>query len=127
MVIEEGYCQGLDTFLTGRLDRKDLNDMTRGILHYAAYSLPFYGLYDQHKKPKKERNKVGVIFSNAVIISFIAKYILFPSYLLVKGAATGDWHPFRFDSKDKVELKVEDKTQKSNDLERTLNLHDISQ
>ena len=63
-----------------------------------------------------------------VQVGYLSFAILWKVYIgsyLGKGINTGDWHPFRFDSKnetelnieDKIESTIEDKIKKSNSLE----------
>jgi hypothetical protein len=122
MVLEEGYNQGLDAFLSGNVNRKDLADISKAILHYTAYILPFYGLVDQRKKPKEERSKAGMIFSEAAIAGLVIKLGLLYGG---KVAATGNWHPFKFDSKHKTE-QIEGVIEKKKDnLEKCVDYDEL--
>jgi hypothetical protein len=85
---------------------------------YLLYLVPFYGTIDQYRKPKRERSKAGVIFSDAIIAGLIIKAGLFYAG---KVATTGDWHPFRFNSKNKIERSIENK----NSLEKTIDYEEI--
>lgn len=83
---------------------------------------PWYNL-----NKSEDRRALANYFVQAGYLSFAILWKVYAGSYLGKGINTGDWHPFRFNSKNKVELKVEDKIKKSSDLERTLNFEDISQ
>jgi len=103
--------------------------------HYVLYTIPGYGVYDQVKKPKGKRSALGFISSGIVTAFFIVKLALLPAYI-GKVAATGNWHPFRFNSKyDETEqvydtinydtINKSEKIEKENKLEKTINYEDI--
>lgn len=80
--------------------------------NYALYVMPGYGLYDQFvRKHKGERNVLGVIGATVSAGFLVAKLVAFPAYVS-KGVATGNWHPFKFEEKEKIE--------QSNDNKKTL-------
>ena len=83
---------------------------------YGLYIIPLYGAIDQYKKPKGKRSKLGIIFSDVITVGFIIKIGLLYAG---KVAATGDWHPFRFNPKEKIEKSAE----KKNNLEKTINYY----
>jgi len=85
---------------------------------YGLYIFPFYGAIDQYKRPKEERSKAGIIFSDILIAGFVIKLGLLYAG---KVASTGDWNPFRFNSEHKTEKAIE----KKNGLEKTINYEEL--
>ncbi len=77
---------------------------------------PWYNL----KESKDRKALVSYVVQTGYIALAIGWKVYAGSYL-GKGISTGDWNPFRFDSKEKVEKIIQEKTDKKNDLEKTLN------
>jgi len=95
------------------------------VSHYVKYGLyvvPLYGLYDQLKRPKKERSKAGVIFSDIVLAGLVIKLGLLYGG---KVAATGDWNPFHFNSKDKTE-QIDGVLENKKNLENCLDYEELT-
>ncbi len=105
-------------------------DIKNFVGKYKWYLAPGYGVYDQvFKKKKEERSTFGVIGSGVYTAFVIVKLALLPGYI-GKGFATGNWHPFKFDSKDKIERVEnipdgEQKRVKQKNLEKTVNYNDL--
>ncbi len=98
--------------------------------NYALYVIPGYGVYDQvFRKHKGERSPLGVIGSGIYTAGFLIKVALLPAYL-GKGVTTGNWNPFKFNSKDKIE-RVENMQEdnlrgiKDKALEKSVMYHDL--
>ena len=120
MVMEIEYQEGLDSLFSGKISLGDVEEVGKEILYYMAYLLPFFGIIDQYLKPKKERSKLGVLFSAAIVAGFIIKAGLLYGGKVV---ATGDWHPFRFNQERKIENSINKEESK---LEKTINYHEIN-
>lgn len=81
---------------------------------------PWYNL----KEPKDRKALVSYVVQTGYIALAIGWKIYAGSYL-GKGISTGDWHPFRFNSKDKIEQKIENNVNKENNLEKTINYEEL--
>lgn len=81
---------------------------------------PWYNL----KEPQDRKALVSYVVQTGYIALAIGWKIYAGSYL-GKGINTGDWHPFRFDSKDKVEQKIQEKENKEKDLEKIINYQEL--
>jgi hypothetical protein len=94
----------------------------RKYANYGLYVFPIYGLIDQYKKPKEERSKAGVIFSDILLAGFVVKLaVLYGG----KVAATGNWNPFDFNHKEKKE-QIDGNLQKNKKcLEKNVYYEDI--
>lgn len=84
------------------------------------YVIPIYGIKYHNKKPKEEKRKIGAIVAYTATGIFFIKYLILPSYILIKGVSTGNWHPFRFNEKEKIE-RTEQIIKKQSKLEKTVN------
>lgn len=81
---------------------------------------PWYNL-----KEPRDRKALANYLVQVGYLSFAILWKVYVGSYLGKGINTGDWHPFRFDSKnetelnieDKIESTIEDKIKKSNSLE----------
>ena len=97
---------------------------------YALYLVPGYGMYDQFfRKQRGERSTLGIIGSGIYTASFLIKLAILPAYL-GKGVSTGDWHPFRFNEKEKTEhikesINLDKRFERESNLERTIHYNDI--
>ena len=81
---------------------------------------PWYNL----KESQDRKALVSYVVQTGYIALAIGWKIYAGSYL-GKGINTGDWNPFRFDSKDKLEQKIQEKEVKEEDLEKIINYQDI--
>lgn len=81
---------------------------------------PWYNL----KESQDRKALVSYVVQTGYIALAIGWKIYAGSYL-GKGINTGDWNPFRFDSKDKLEQKIQEKEVKEKDLEKIINYQDI--
>ncbi|MGY4884021.1 MAG: hypothetical protein ACP5NZ_00390 [Nanobdellota archaeon] len=129
MDIAEGYQEGVNSFLNGEVDEKDLWDITKAIVYYPLYLVPGVLPYREVKKPKGERHTGKAIISTVGLITAGAILKLGIVYA-GKGVATGNWNPFNFDKKYKTEQiedlsKKENKSEKLNYLERELDSQDL--
>ncbi len=129
MVFEEDYSEGLNAFLKGEVDKKDLKEISNSIFYHLAYLGPGVGLYREFKKPRNERSIGETIAFGLYTVPLVIKLALLPAYV-GKGVATGNWNPFNFDKKYKTEQiedlsKKENKSEKLNYLERELDSQDL--
>lgn len=92
--------------------------------NYALYAVPGYGVYDQlFKKHKGERSAAGIIFSSIYTAGLVIKLALLPAYVS-KGVSTGNWHPFRFNEKEKTE-QIEKISRKQKNLEKNVDYEEL--
>ena len=90
------------------------------IVKYTPYLLPGYGVYQQFKKPKEERNTFGVIGFGIYSIPLLIKIGIVGLYL-GKGIITKNWE---FNLKSKTGQVIENKKTNRKNLEnKTMQLN----
>ena len=84
---------------------------------------PWYNL----KEPQDRKALVSYFVQTGYIALAIGWKIYAGSYVS-KGVGTGNWHPFKFDSKNKIEKIIEEDSsdiRKKNNLEKTINYEEL--
>ncbi|HPD82002.1 MAG TPA: hypothetical protein PK357_02785 [Candidatus Pacearchaeota archaeon] len=98
MVVEEYYSPGLNAFLSGKVDSKEVVKTAKSVL-YSGGSIFILGAL----------LKIAIVYGGKV-------------------AATGNWHPFKYESKYKIKQvdAFSERGKLINNLEnKTLNYYDI--
>lgn len=128
MAIEEGYTEGLDALLSGKISKEELSEIGKAILYGIGDTLPGVGIYREFKKPKGKRKLGAIIGFGIYTLPFLIKVTYFGM-----GVITKEWNPVNY-FKNAVEkkeernidsLKINKKLKEENGLEKTINYEEL--
>ena len=122
MVLEEDYNSGLDAFLSGKGDAKEVLKFYRTISYYSLYLLPFVGFAIERSKPKEKRTKLGTIVSDLGIAVPLAKLAIVSIPYIIHKTNKNKEDSIKDKNSDQVEQTIENYV----GLEKTTHYYDIN-
>jgi len=93
-------------------------------LKYGLYILPLYGTIKEFRKPKEERNKMGIVGWSIYSIPFVIKVGLGIGFIFSQ-FGNKNINESNYQNKERDSLEINQKINKENKLEKTIYYENI--